>query len=48
MSLKIGIGGPVVTVAMLSLALNLLLTGVFIYVVKRLTRPLPAYAELGT
>jgi len=47
-SVTYGIGGPVVTVAMLSLALNLLLTGVFIYVVKRLTRPLPAYAELGT
>jgi len=46
-SLSYGIGGPIVTVAMLSLALNLLLTGVFIYVVKRLTRPLPAYAELG-
>jgi amino acid permease len=47
-SVTYGIGGPVVTVAMLSLALNLLLTGVFIYVVRRLTRPLPAYAELGT
>ncbi len=47
-SLSYGIGGPIVTVAMLSLALNLLLTGVFIYVVKRLTRPLPAYARLGT
>ncbi len=47
-SLSYGIGGPIVTVAMLSLALNLLLTGVFIYVVKRLTRPLPAYAGLGT
>jgi Kef-type K+ transport system membrane component KefB len=44
-SLSYGIGGPIVTVAMLSLALNLLLTGVFIYVVKRLTRPLPAYAD---
>jgi Kef-type K+ transport system membrane component KefB len=47
-SLSYGIGGPVVTVAILSLALNLLLTGVFIYIVKRLTRPLPAYAGLGT
>jgi hypothetical protein len=46
-SLSYGIGGPIVTVAMLSLALNLLLTGVFIYVVKRLTRSLPAYAELA-
>ena len=44
-SLSYGIGGPIVTVAMLSLALNLLLTGVFIYVVKRLTSPLPAYGE---
>jgi Kef-type K+ transport system membrane component KefB len=46
-SLSYGIGGPTVTVAMLSLALNLLLTGAFIYVVKRLTRSLPAYAELA-
>jgi Kef-type K+ transport system membrane component KefB len=45
-SLSYGIGGPIVTVAMLSLALNLLLTGAFIYIVKRLTRSLPAYAEL--
>jgi Kef-type K+ transport system membrane component KefB len=44
-SLSYGIGGPIVTVAMLSLALNLLLTGVFIYVVKRLTRSLPAYVS---
>jgi hypothetical protein len=29
--------------AMLSLALNLLLTGVFIYGVKKLTASLPAY-----
>jgi len=42
-SLSYGIGGPIVTIAMLSLALNLLLTGVFIYTVKRLTAPLPAY-----
>ncbi len=42
-SLSYGIGGPVVTVAMLSLALNLLLTGAFIYWVKRLTAPLPDY-----
>jgi Kef-type K+ transport system membrane component KefB len=46
-SLSYGIGGPIVTVAMLSLALNLLLTGAFIYIVKRLTRSLPAYAELA-
>jgi len=42
-SMSYGIGGPIVTVAMLSLALNLLLTGLFIYAVKRLTGPLPAY-----
>ena len=35
-SLSYGIGGPMVTVAVLSLALNLLLTGVFIIVVQRL------------
>ena len=36
LSLSYGIGGPVVTVAMLSLALNLALTGVFIYLIKKL------------
>lgn len=35
-SLSFAISGPIVTVAALSLALNLLLTGLFIYVVKRL------------
>jgi Kef-type K+ transport system membrane component KefB len=35
-SLSYGIGGPILTVAMLSLALNLLLTGVFIMIVKKL------------
>ncbi len=40
-SLSYGIGGPIVTIAMLSLALNLLLTGVFIFIVKRLTAPRP-------
>ena len=35
-SLAYGIGGPVLTVAMLSLALNISLTGVFILIVKRL------------
>jgi hypothetical protein len=35
-SLSYGIGGPVLTVAMLSLALNLALTGLFILIVKRL------------
>lgn len=36
LSLSYGIGGPVVVVAMLSLALNLLLTGTFIWIIKRL------------
>jgi hypothetical protein len=35
-SLGYGIGGPATTVALLSLALNLLLTGLFILGVKRL------------
>jgi len=38
LSLSYGIGGPVVVVAMLSLALNLLLTGAFIVFIKRLLR----------
>ena len=36
LSLSYGIGGPVVTVAMLSLALNLALTGVFIVLIKKI------------
>ncbi|BDG04843.1 sodium:proton antiporter [Anaeromyxobacter oryzae] len=40
-SLGYGIGGPMVTVAALSLALNLLLTGGFIAVVKRLLASVP-------
>ncbi len=40
-SLSYGIGGAVVTVAMLSLALNLLLTGFFIFIVKRLLSGIP-------
>jgi Kef-type K+ transport system membrane component KefB len=36
LSLSYGIGGAVVVVAMLSLALNLLLTGVFIWFIKKL------------
>lgn len=47
-SLSYGIGGPIVTIAMLSLALNLLLTGVFIYMVQRITGPLPAYGQLAS
>ena len=38
-SLSYGVGGPVLTVAILSLALNLLCTGLFIAAVKRLSRP---------
>lgn len=41
LSLSYGIGGPIVTVAMLSLALNLTLTGVFIVIVKRLIKGVP-------
>lgn len=37
-SLGYGIGGPMVTVAVLSLALNLVLTGAFIFAAKRLLR----------
>lgn len=40
-SLSYGIGGPVLTVAMLSLALNLLLTGLFILIVKKLMQTHP-------
>jgi Kef-type K+ transport system membrane component KefB len=40
-SLGYGIGGAMVTVAMLSLALNLLLTGLFIWIVKRLINSIP-------
>lgn len=41
-SLGYGIGGPIVTVAVLSLALNLLLTGAFIWVVKYLLKQVPS------
>ena len=41
LSVSYGIGGPVVTVAMLSLALNLALTGVFILIVKQLIDGVP-------
>ena len=44
-SLSYGIGGSIVTIAMLSLALNLLLTGLFIYIVKQLTGSLPAFKQ---
>ena len=46
-SLSYGIGGPIVTIAMLSLAFNLLMTGLFIYAIKQLTKPLPAYGRIG-
>ena len=45
LSLSYGIGGPIVTVAMLSLALNLALTGAFILVVKQLIRDVPEAPE---
>jgi hypothetical protein len=41
LSLSYGIGGPIVTVAMLSLALNLALTGVFILAIRRLIGGVP-------
>jgi hypothetical protein len=41
-SIGYGIGGPMLTVATLSLALNLLLTGAFIWAAKRLLRSVPA------
>jgi Kef-type K+ transport system membrane component KefB len=44
LSLGYGIGGDMVTVAALSLALNLLLTGVFIVIVKRLLGGVPGGA----
>jgi hypothetical protein len=42
LSLSYGRGGPMVTVAMLSLALNLVLTGAFIALVKHLMVRLPS------
>ena len=42
LSLSYGIGGPVVTVAIVSLALNLALTGAFIAIVKQLLRSVPS------
>ncbi|MBN2715998.1 MAG: sodium:proton antiporter [Deltaproteobacteria bacterium] len=47
-SLSYGISGPIVTIAMLSLALNLLLTGIFIFFVKSLTKHLPGYENTQT
>lgn len=44
-SLSYGIGGPILTIAMLSLSLNLLMTGLFIYTINRLTEPLPGYGR---
>jgi hypothetical protein len=45
-SLAYGIGGPIVTAAMLSLSLNLLLTGVFIVMVKKLLAGVPSVQEV--
>jgi len=44
-SLSYGIGGAMITVAMLSLALNLLCTGVFIVIVKQLIGNAPTMAH---
>lgn len=38
LSIGYGIGGPILTVAIISLALNLMLTGFFIWIVKKLLR----------
>ncbi len=48
LSLSYGIGGPIVTVAMLSLALNLALTGVLIVAVKRLIADVDEQPTSGT
>ena len=42
LALGYGVGGPMIVVAALSLALNLVLTGVFIALVKRLLGASPA------
>ncbi len=47
LSLGYGIGGLMITVAVLSLAANLVLTGAFIALVKRLLRPAPATPSAG-
>ena len=41
LTISYGIGGPIVTVAMLPLTLNLVLTGVFILMVKKLINGVP-------
>lgn len=48
LSLSYGIGGPIVTVAMLSLALNLALTGVFILIVRKLIQGVPETPAIST
>jgi Kef-type K+ transport system membrane component KefB len=53
-SIGYGLGGPALTVAVLSLSLNLLCTGAFILIVKRLlgvrqvSQPAPVMAERPT
>lgn len=47
LSLSYGLGGPILIVAMLSLALNLLLTGVFIAIIRRLIRNDPEVLALA-
>lgn len=46
-SLSYGIGGPILTVAVLSLALNLLCTGFFILIVKKLIAGVPSAVPVG-
>jgi len=46
LSLSYGIGGPIVTVAMISLTLNLALTGVFILTIKKLIRNVPEVQQV--
>lgn len=46
LSLDYGIGGPIVSLAILSLALNLILTPIFVVMVKKLSDKLPAHRVL--
>lgn len=46
LSLEYGIGGPIVTIAVLSLALNLLLTPVFVYIIINLIKLNPTNVKI--
>jgi len=46
LSLEYGIGGPIVTIAVLSLALNLLLTPLFVYIINSLIKSIPQKVEI--